>query len=67
MSSVAEGGTVGKLKMVLLLVLLADRHFASISDLIVGVVWMRPVVLGLCGIVRNAPPESFHTFFFADL
>lgn len=33
--------TVGKLKMVLLLfVLLADKHFASISDLIVGVVWM---------------------------
>lgn len=47
-------GTVGKLKIVLLLLaLLAERHFASISDLIVGV---KPVVLGLCGIVLNAPP-----------
>lgn len=34
-------GTDGKLKIVLLLLaLLADKHFASISDLIVGVVWL---------------------------
>lgn len=36
-----DDGTVGKLNIVLLLfVLLADKHFASISDLIVGVVCM---------------------------
>lgn len=36
-----DDGTDGKVKMVLLLlVLLADKHFASSSDLIVGVVWM---------------------------
>lgn len=34
----SDDGTVGKLKIVLLFVLLADKHFASISDLIVGVV-----------------------------
>lgn len=37
----ADDCTDGKLKIVLLLfVLLADKHFASSSDLIVGVVWM---------------------------
>lgn len=36
-----DGGTDGKLKIVLLFVLFADKHFVSISDLIVvGVVWM---------------------------
>lgn len=33
-----DNGTDGKLKIVLLLVLFADKHFDSISDLIVGVV-----------------------------
>lgn len=36
----ADDCTDGKLKIVLLFVLLADKHFASSSDLIVGVVWM---------------------------
>lgn len=54
--SSADESTVGKLKMVLLLVLFADKDFASNSDLIVGVVWMKPVVLGLCGIFLKAPP-----------
>lgn len=52
-------GTDGKLKIVLLLVLLADKHFASSSDLIVGVVCAKPVVFGLCGIVLKAPPKKW--------
>lgn len=51
-------GTVGKLKIVLLFVLFADKHFASISDLIVGVDCAKPVVFGLCGMVLKAPPRK---------